>query len=167
MASKPHDYAEALAAPMYALAAYLIAMPAVDYAQSIGAPQLGSAQWRFASIGLLSSVLTTPVLGIALAVVIAATREHHAAQRVFAWLTLGTAAMLLMLTVLFALDALQLRGGVPDEARANMERASLRAVLKYLGTVALLAWLGFKSLGISARRAAKPEGRAPVPLITK
>lgn len=167
MASRPLDSDEALAPPLYALAAFLLAMPAADFLQGIGAPQPGSVQWRFATIGLLSSYLAMPLVGLALAVVVAAVREHRVVQRILALTNIAGAVMLVCLVALFVLDALQLRSGVPAEARGNMESASLRAVLKHVAAAAVLGWLGLRGYRVSAWRAEKTSRKTPVPLISK
>lgn len=167
MASKPLDSDEALAPPLYLLAAFLVAMPAADFLQGIGAPQPGSVQWRFATIGLLSSYVAMPLVGVALAVVVAAVREHRVAQRALALANLAVAVVLVCLVALFTLDALQLRSGVPADSRGNLESASLRAVLKHVAAAVVLFWLGMRGLRISAWRAEKTSRRTAVPLITK
>src|SRR6185503_13340787 len=110
MNSRFADPEGALSAPFYAFAILLMATPAIDFATSIFPMQLRSPQWRFASAGLLSGFLLTPMLGIAIAMTVSAIRGHHGVQRFLAVINLLLALLFLVLLVGFVLDVLQLNG---------------------------------------------------------
>jgi hypothetical protein len=57
------DPDEALAGPLYAVAAMLVIVPLTDFLLSVPPPQLSSVQWRFATAGLFSSYIVQPILG--------------------------------------------------------------------------------------------------------
>src|SRR4029079_6182513 len=115
MTRKHFDPDEQLAAPLYALAALLIALPMIDVVLSISSFDPGNIRWRFASVGLLASALLTPLLGVALAMVVAAVRGHVVFQRVLAILNLVAAIVLVLVLVAFLLDVLQLRSVVLEQ----------------------------------------------------
>jgi hypothetical protein len=138
---------EALIGPFYLVAALLVVTPAVDFALSVGSPQPGSVQWRFATVGLLSGYTLTPILGFTMALAVAGLAGHTLVQRVVVWLCLLTSIALLILLVGFALDMLQLRASIPAEGQPAFRSASARAVIKHA-----LAAFGFGYLWFSARR---------------
>jgi hypothetical protein len=130
------------------MAAILVAMAAIDFVQSVGGLHPGNIQWRFATGGLLSSFLTTPLLGVALAVVVAAVRGHQRVLRALAFTALLATLCLVLAAAAFVLDVLQLRPSVPADARQAFVAASIRVLLK-LGIGALgLAWLGVRGLRV-------------------
>ena len=166
MTRKHFDPDEQLAAPLYALAVLLVGWPMIDFVQGIGAFSPGNIQWRFASVGLLSGALLTPMLGVALAMVVAAVRGHVVFQRVLAILNLVAAIVLVLLLIAFLLDVLQLRGVVPDQRQREFTSASGKAILKHATAAAMFAFLsvrGFQLSARSARRATAPS----VPLLSK
>jgi hypothetical protein len=167
MARKPLDPDEALAAPLYVLAVLLVLMPAIDFLQSVGGVQPSNVQWRFATVGLLSSFLLTPLLGTGVAMVVAAVRGHVLLQRMLAIGNLAASAVLLLLLAGFVLDVLQLRPAVPEEGRAAFQSASLRAMLKHAATVALLFFFGLRGLRISSWRRVSRAQKPSVVIVGK
>lgn len=147
MPKPPLDPEEALAGPLYVVAVLLIAMPAVDFLLSVGTPQPGSVQWRFATVGLLSGYTMTPVLGTALALVVSAVAGHALVQKVLVALCLTSAVGLVVLSAGFVLDTLQLRFTIPSDGQGAFRSAALRALLKH-GLAAVAFWY----LGWRARR---------------
>ena len=141
------DPEEALAGPLYFVAALLIVLPLVDFVLSVPPAELSNVQWRFAAVGLLSGYTLTPILGVAMAFVIAAVLKQHAVQRWLVIACLAGGAILSALSLGFSLDVLQLRNSVPNDGRAAFKSASLRAIIKLGLTILGLAYLGW-----SARR---------------
>ncbi len=165
MARTPLDPDEALAAPFYLFALLLVALPLVDFVQNVGSFQPTSVQWRFATVGLFSGYLLTPLIGIVVAITVAAIRGHGVAQRVIAVLNLVAALVLLALMAGFVLDSLQLRASVPETRRAEFGIASVRAIVKYLATVVLLVALALRAFRIPVAHRETRAGRARVPLV--
>jgi len=66
------DPDEALAGPLYAVAAMLLIVPLTDFVLSVPPAQFSSVQWRFATAGLFSGYTVQPILGLALAFVVTA-----------------------------------------------------------------------------------------------
>jgi chromate transport protein ChrA len=162
---RPLDPEEALAGPMYAVAFLLVAFPLVDFLQSIRGFQPGNLQWRFATVGLLSGVLLTPILGVIVAMVVAAIRGHALVQRLLAILNLLAAVVLLVLLIGFVLDLLQLRSIVPEAGRAEFRSASMRAVVKHLSASLVLFFLGWRGWRVSGWTFVSREGQNPVRIV--
>jgi hypothetical protein len=139
------DPEEALAGPLYVIAALLILLPAVDFALSIPAAELSSVQWRFASVGVLSGYTLMPILGLGLAFVISAVRKQHTVQRLLVLICLTTALVLAAMTLSFGLDGLQVRASVPAEGRPAFMNAWTRALLKLALSVVALAYMGWRA----------------------
>ena len=159
MTSRPFENAEALVAPMYFIAALLIATPVMDFATSVLPLRLGSLEWRFASVGLLSGFLLTPLLGLVIALAVAAYADHMGFVRVLSILSGAVAVIFIIVLVLFLLDIVQLRSAVQDQARAAFKSAAMKAVIKHVCFIAALGWLairGFRASqwGLPVRRKA-------------
>ncbi|HEX7122904.1 MAG TPA: hypothetical protein VF178_11080 [Gemmatimonadaceae bacterium] len=166
MATKPVA-AAALAGPVYAMAAILVTISILDFLQSVSGFQPGSIQWRFATVGLLSSYLVMPMLGSLITIVVAAVNEHRAVQRIMGIVNVVAAVALLVLLMGFALDVLQLRNSVPSENVDAFTAASLRAGAKHGLAVIGLAYLGWRAMRGVAEPATQRQTRGVVPLITK
>jgi hypothetical protein len=168
MSSRPalDDPLEAMAAPLYAFAALLVALPALDFVQSVGTPQLGNVQWRFATVGLLSSVLLTPMLGLVIGMAVASVRRHAPLLRVLALACALGAGALIVLVGGFTLDLFQLRSSVPDGGRAGFRTASIKAVTKHVAAALVLGFLAARAWRGSSWRAPARE-RGPVPIVTR
>jgi hypothetical protein len=157
---------EALAGPMYALAAVLIGIPLFDFVQSLGAFEPASVQWRFAAVGLLSSALLTPILGIAIALVVAAVREHAGIARVMSAACFVGAAFLIVSLGAFILDSLQLQGTIRQPARSEFQTATTKAIVKHVCSLILLIWMGTGGVRVARRQSRGPETSRKIPLIS-
>lgn len=164
MARLPLDPDEALAPALYLVALLLIGIPALDFVQSVGAPQLRNVQWRFASAGLLSGLLITPLLGVAMAIVVASVRGHAVTLRILSYLSIAGALAFLAVIAGFALDTLQLRSIVPEQRQLEFRSAAIKAALKYAATVVALGYLGFRGLRIRLEKSST-TARQGVPLV--
>lgn len=138
MNSRYADPEGALAAPFYAFAVLLVATPTIDFVTSIFPMQLRSPQWRFASAGLLSGYLLTPMLGIAIAMTVSAIRGQAGVQRFLSVVNLLLALLLLVLLVSFVLDVMQLNGVVPADGIRAFHAAAAKAVFKYATSILVL-----------------------------
>jgi hypothetical protein len=152
------DPEEALAGPLYLVAGLLIVIPLADFVLSVPPGEFSNVQWRFAAVGLLSSYMLTPVLGLAMALVVAAFLKQYRAQRWLVAATLSMATVLVALSLGFALDMLQVRASVPDEGLAAFSNAWIRAILKHA-----LAATAFAYMGLRARRMIPERTRQRAP----
>ena len=142
MAMSRHDNLKFLAWPTYFVALLLIATPALDYVTNVWPLRPGDPMWRYGSAGVLSGFLLTPLLGIVFALCAAAVLEQRRVLRVFSFLNVLLAPLLVVVTLLFALDVLQVRGAVPEESRPVFDTGATKAAVKYLTMAVALAWFG-------------------------
>lgn len=149
MTSRPFDSAEALIAPLYFIAALLIATPLMDFATSVMPLRLGSLEWRFASVGLLSGFLLTPLLGLVIAIAVASYADHMRFLRLLSLFNGAIAIVFLVVLILFVLDIVQLRSVVQDQARAAFQSAATKAVVKHLCFIVAIGWLAIRGFRAS------------------
>jgi len=166
MAAPRLDPDEALAGPLYLVAALLVFFPALDFVMSIGAPQPGNIQWRFASVGLLSSYLLTPILGIGMAFVIAAVTGSAVVQRLLVVLSFLGTLLMVVLTIGFLLDVVQLRVSIPADGQRAFRNASMRAIGKNVLCGVALFVLGWRARRMIPERSREPRSKT-VRIVTK
>ena len=157
---------EALSGPFYLVAIVLVAIPAIDFLLSVPAANFGSVQWRFAAVGLLSGYSLTPILGIALAFVVASVLGHHGVQLALVVFCLTTGIVMLVMCVAFVFDALQLRFSIPSDGRAAFNSAWHRAILKHALSAVTLLYLGWGARRMIPPRNAR-RGPKPVHVVSK
>lgn len=134
-----------LVGPLYLVALLLVATPALDFITSVVPLHPGNIQWRFATVGLLSGFTLTPLLGLILAMLLAALSGHERFLRVLALLSLAAAAIFAIMLVFFLLDILQLRSAVQAESKEAFEGAAVKAVLKHIAFLVATGWLGMRA----------------------
>jgi hypothetical protein len=139
-----------LAAPAYFVAALLVVLPILDFLTNVWPPQPGHAVWRYGSAGLFTGFVLTPLLGVLVALGVAAVAEHGRALTVLGITSVVVAVLFVLLTGLFVLDGLQVRASVPPQSKVRFELGIWRAVVKYLVVAGALTWLG-----VAARRAGR------------
>ena len=157
MSFKRVEGAEALIAPMYVIAFLLVATPVMDFVTSIIPFRMSDIEWRFASVGLLSGFLLTPLLGIALAMGVAHAANHQRFQRIMAVMNLIVTVLFLVLIVLFLLDVFQLKNSVQSDAAEAFASAATKAAIKHCSFIVALGILGWSGVRIS--RWSLPEPR--------
>lgn len=121
-----------LAPCAYLVAFLLIAIPMFDASMSVAPWHLGSAQWRFGAVGLLSNALMIPAAGALIAVVTAVLCNHVVTLRVLRVLTWIACATVVLSLALFVLDALQTRASIRPDMTMSYQVASLTAACKLL-----------------------------------
>lgn len=139
------DPEDALARPLYAVAAMLVVIPLVDFLLVVPPAEYSSVQWRFAAAGLLSSHTLMPILGLALAFVISAVLKQHSVQRALVVACLTIAVFLGVVCILFVLDVRSLRASVPLDGRPAFSSAWTRALITHALSAATLAYLGWRA----------------------
>lgn len=127
---------------LYGVALLLVVSPLLDLIGSIWPLRFGEVGWRFGAVGLLTNTLVTPIVGLALATVVAMLLEQWRVVKTLAIVDLVAAGLLVLVLALFALDYLQLRTGVQPAARGTYDLAAYRAIVNALLAAAVLAWLG-------------------------
>lgn len=133
----------------YLVALLLVLVPLLDAVVRTWPLRFGDERWRYGTSGILLNTMTTPLLGVFMAMVIAAALEHARTLRVIAGLTLLAGVAVLAGIAAFGLDYLQLRASVTAEAMGGFDAASRKAI-----AVGLLGTAVTVILGIAGWRAA-------------
>lgn len=165
MTSRHTEGGEALVAPLYFLAVLLLVTPVADFFTSIIPFRVGELQWRFASVGLLSGFLLTPLIGIGLLMGVAHYANHLRTQRLVAIVNLAVTVLFVLLLCAFLLDVLQLRNEVQAEARSAFAAAATKAAAKHVSFIIALGWLSRSGFRMSRWPTGMTE-RAPTAIVT-
>lgn len=124
--------------------------PVVDLFSNTWPLQPGNIQWRVGFMGLFTAYLTTPLLAIVLSMALAFVLSHRIALRLFsAFCFLGVVVMGMAIG-LFALDAVQLRSGIPEVNRGAFNAGAVLTELKFLSVflvLIFLSWGGWRTAG--------------------
>ena len=139
-----------LAPASYCTAALLLLLPMMDYLGNAWPFRPSAADWRYDVLGMISTHLLPPLLGLLLAIVTAAALPHPRVSRILGVLVWLGAVVLLLALGGFVLDSLQVRNAAPADARWVTKTSFLLASAKILAAaVALMV------LGVGNRRAAQ------------
>lgn len=145
---------------LYLISALLIVLPVVDYLTSIVPYLPASTKWRFASSALFSGFLLTPLLGLALALLVAGIMQHRQVLRWAGILSVVVAVALLGICALLALDIIELRATAESDVRMAIVLSGARAIFKNLIMAGALVFIGLAcrsaSRGMEPPRAANP-----------
>ena len=160
------DPEEALAGPLYFVAAMLVVVPLVDFLLSVPPPEFSSEQWRFTTLGVLSGYVLLPVLGAALAFILSAFLKHYRVQRVLVIGCLTSAVIFALLSYRFWMDTGDQRFSAGPDELAAFNSAANRAIIKLILTAVAFAYLGWRARRMipAATRHKTPK---PVHMISK
>ncbi|MEP6731136.1 MAG: hypothetical protein ABJE10_10885 [bacterium] len=132
-----------LAPGAYVVAFLLFFIPFFDASLSLAPWHVGSSQWRFGAFGLLSNALMLPAAGALIAVATGIAAGQMRVLRVLSMIGWLMVAILVVSTVLFALDATQSRLLINPAMELSYYVASGTALAKLL--------LGMLSFALLAR----------------
>jgi hypothetical protein len=144
--------------PAYLVAAMMALIPVAEFATSILPMSPSDIRWRFGAVGLFSGVIVSSIFGIFLAMVVATLARHRLALRIMSVFAGLSAVIVVVISVMFILDLLQLRVGVTPDLLRSYTVASARALGK-LGAgavVGLVLCIG----GLRVSRLLPGRGRA-------
>lgn len=148
-----------LAWSCYAIGVLLVLAPLADLVAGLGAATPGGVPWRFGAIGLLSGALVIPMLGLGLCFAGAVILEHRLVLRLLSVLGVVLLLVIGVLLGLFALDTLQVRLQVPQEAKRAFDLAALKAAGTLLLEVMVLAVLAVNTHRAAAALAGRAHAR--------
>src|SRR5262245_4076538 len=94
-------------------------------------------------MGLLSGATLLPIVGLAFGLVISGYLKQRTMMLALVIICLTTAVVLIMLSLGFLLDVMQLRFTVPEETRAAFNSAWKRAMIKLMLSGATLGYMGW------------------------
>jgi hypothetical protein len=160
---EPH---EALAGPLFAVAALFVVVPIYDFLLSAPPVDLASVEWRFATASLLSGHALTPILGLSLALGIAGVQKWRRLEWVLVIVCLTSGVLLLAVSASFLLDAQQLRASVPVDGRPAFNSAWHRALLTQALSAVVLVALGWGARRMIPARV-RHRGHKPVHVVSK
>lgn len=152
MESHSQDRHRALMGAAYFISILLILFAYLDFVLNIWPLNAGEARWRFGSVGVFSSYTGWLLLGYLLLLWFAMAAGNRGLLKVVAVLCLIEGILLLLATLAFPLDVLQLRNGVPPTDLWTFEAAAARTVVKNLLSVVAFFWMA-----VAGFRGAKPE----------
>jgi len=156
-----------LAWPLYAMAAMLIVIPFVEMGAQVGwtlRPDV--LNWRTGTVGIFSSMIVTPTLGLLLAVVTAFYYNHRWAQIGLTALAALAALACSAALILFTLDALQLRPAVAQQMQRPFTIAIVKAAINFgitSLTLAIMAVGAFRTLRRRQKAVVAPRPRPATP----
>lgn len=145
---------------LYLTSALLVLVPLVDFLSSIVPYLPASTKWRFASSSLFSGFVLTPLLGIALAIMVAGLMQHRFVLRWISIISFLAALALFAIAALLALDVIELRATADAEVKMAIVMSGGRAIFKNLLMAGSLGYIGLAcrsaSEGMEPPRAAVP-----------
>jgi hypothetical protein len=147
------------AGPVYFLAILFLALPLMDYVMNVWPLQLDKVNWRYGAFGLAGGFLLTPLLGLVMLMVASILFENRRVLSLTAVLSSIVALGLILLSMAFILDSLQMRSGVPASQKKIFDAGVLKALVKDVTGAVCAAWVAFGSFrhlsskGAAVRRA--------------
>jgi hypothetical protein len=142
----------------YLVALLLVLVPLLDALVRTWPMRLGDERWRYGTSGILLNTMTTPLLGVFVAMLIAAALEHRRTLRVIAGVTLVAGVTVLAAIGAFGLDYLQLRASVTAEAMGGFDAASRKAIVLGLLSAAVTIVLGIAGWRAAGRLVGSRRG---------
>jgi len=153
---------------LYLAAFMLFSIPLIEVAAQLGfAMRLDNLQWRTGAVGVLSSSMLTPALGLIMAIVTAYASGHDVAFRVMSWLAGVAALMVIALSAAFLLDGWQLRSGLAEQSRRPFSIAMSRALMSMGVVVVVLLGTWIRCLKASRRAEARRSQRSEIPVMPR
>jgi hypothetical protein len=146
----------------YFVSFLLVATPVFDWATNITPMRPASVDWRYGVTGLLSGFLLTPLLGMALASLIAVAGNQRRHRVTVSAMSLVGGLFLVLLIPLFLLDFFQLRASMPASEIGFYDVSGFKALLKHVSCAGAFTWLGFAGLRGLPRRIRRSQSAALV-----
>ena len=156
-----------LALPVYSVGALLVFLPLIDFVLSVFPIRVHEAQWRFGAEGLLSRALLTPILGLLIWFLLASFLEQRGVLRLIAGFCSLIDVILAVVIVSFSLDALQVRGQYPADAKVAFIFTAVMALVKHTSFFLASLAMGMASWRLAHRpRPTSERDRVTTPLLS-
>ncbi len=114
--------------------------------------RLTEVGWRFGATGIVLNTLITPLLGIFIAIAVAAFLGHRPAVRVMSILCWVLAGLLALSIGMFVLDSLQVRGEVAAQNRGQFTAPTTKAIILGVLSMIVSIWLGVSGFRSTRKR---------------
>lgn len=161
MSLQPSDTTPGFAGAIYFAALVLIVSNFFDLGATIWPFRPGTPEWRYGAIGLTGGFLLTPLLGIVVAMIVAASRKQWVGMLVFTIPGLVIGAGVLLMVPFFLLDTIQVRSSVNPDMMGPFQFGAGKALFKLVTGGAAMLWCGIVGLRwVLARRREQPSQRA-------
>jgi hypothetical protein len=157
-----------IAPAAYCIAALLLLLPSMDYIGNVWPFRPGAVDWRYGAVGMISTYLLSPLIGLLLASATAALLPQPKVSKLLGVLGWVAALGLLLAVAGFVLDSLQVRSAAPADARWVTTTSFLLASAKMVGAAFTLMILGVGNLRASREvmpMSAARKNRPAVPLV--
>ena len=135
----------------------LVFWPVVDLVSTVYPFRMGDPNWRYGFMGLMAAYLSTPILGIFLGMGLSYVMGHKNTLRFLSVFSVLGFVVLIVVLILFPLDAIQVRSITPEEQRSAFQIGAALAELKHLTAAVVLALLGFGAWRTAKEMAGKPK----------
>lgn len=123
-----------------------IAYPFADLLLNNWPIQVGDIAWRFQFVGMMSQLLITPLIGVAFLAGAGILNQGGPFLKLGGFVSLVTGLLVLLLTVSFILDGLQLRNLVAADEIPIFQMSMIRALLKNLITGVGFIYVGYGAI---------------------
>lgn len=135
-------------AAAYFILLTLVLWPVTDFLTTALPFQWGRVEWRYASLGLMTVYLVTPIMGIGMAMALAFVLRHRLILRSLSVVCFLGALFLILTLLTLGLDVIQLRGMITPEGMPSLRVGSVIAGVKHFSGFAamtLLAGAGWQA----------------------
>jgi hypothetical protein len=146
----PSESARRLRVPGYLVMAAMTVVQVADVVIRAWPFRVHSPAWRLGAIGFAANAVGTPMLTFLVILAIAVAMGDRGVAYLVSSLSALSAALCLLATGVFALDALQMRGQAPANLSHQYDVASFWLVIRVL-----IAALVFMVIGVTSLRVAK------------
>ena len=124
----------------------LFLAPLMDFVMNVWPLQLDKVNWRYGAFGLAGGFLLTPLLGLVMLMVASILFENRRVLSFTAVLSSIVALGLILLSMAFILDSVQMRRrDVPETRRGSSTQGVLKALVKDVTGAVCAAWVAFGS----------------------
>lgn len=141
----------------YLFLVVLFMWPVIDLFSNTWPLQPGNIQWRIGFMGMFTAYFTTPLLAIVLSMALAFVLSHKNTLRIFSVICFLGVVVMVIAMGLFALDAIQLRSGIPAENRAAFNAGTILTELKFFSVFLVLIFLGWGGWKTAGNVPGKPK----------
>ena len=103
----------------------------------------GDVTWRYQLVGMLSQLLITPLIGVAFLAGAGILRQGGPFLKLGGVVSLATGIVVVLLTLSFILDGLQLKNLIQGDEVYVFQRSTIRAVVKNIISAAGFLYVGY------------------------
>jgi formate hydrogenlyase subunit 3/multisubunit Na+/H+ antiporter MnhD subunit len=115
----------------------------------------------------MSRATLTPIIALLGALVLATVLDHARVQRAIGFIGAVVGVIVLVVTLLFTVDAIQMSGVVRPEGKKALVFAATEALVKFMLFTTALFILARAALKSTSRRGASPKGQKDVLLVNR